>query len=392
MKILLHCIYYPPEVGGLESHVAALAEGLVARNHEVRVVTSRSLPGVPARELRKGVEVIRTPFPSRSPVGWIAHALGSLPATRAGARWADVVHAQAFASILPTAWSRAGLRPRPPLVATFHTSHFLVRARRPPWKPVLRRLVKASDHALAASEEIAQVAEGLAPGTRVEALTNGVETEVFRPVAPTHPPGPGKRVVVVPRRLFPKNGVEFAVRAVPRVVERIEGAHFLLVGDGPERARLEALARELGVGDRVHFLGAHPHEAMPGILASGEIAVFPSLMEATSVAALECMACERPVVATRVGGLPEIVDETVGTLVPPADPEALAEGIVRTLERPDRAETGKRARARVVDHWSNARLVERHLEVYEALLRGEAVPPAAPSQGVTPPSHLPDVP
>jgi glycosyltransferase involved in cell wall biosynthesis len=399
LRILLHCVYYPPEVGGLESHVAALAEGLVARGHEVRVITSRSTPGAPAREVRGGVEVIRTWFPSRNPAGWIVHALGSLPATRRGARWADVVHAQAFASIPPCAWGRgsAGGSPargggRPPLVATFHTSHFLVRARLPRWKPILRRLVQAPDHALAASGEIAQVAEALAPGTRVEALTNGVETDTFRPVAPTLPPEPGTRVVLVPRRLFPKNGVEFAIRAAPLVAAEIPEVRFLLVGDGPERTRLEALARELGVEDRVRFLGARPHEAMPGILASAEIAVFPSLMEATSVAALECMACQRPVVATRVGGLPEIVDETVGTLVPPADPRGLADGILRTLRRPDLADAGIRARTRVVDHWSNARLVERHLRIYQALLEGAPVPlpvPPPPQAASTGPARSP---
>lgn len=373
MRILLHCVYYPPEVGGLESHVAALAEGLVARGHEVRVITSRSLPGVSRQETRNGVDVRRTWFPSRTPAGWILHALGSLPATREGARWADVVHAQAFASIVPCRLAllgggaaRAG-ETRPPLVATFHTSHFLVRATRPRWKPVLRRLVTWPDHALAASIEIARVAESLAPGTSVEALTNGVETDRFRPLPATLPAEPGSRQVIVPRRLFPKNGVEFAVRALPLVAEVLPGIRFLFVGDGPERERLERLAGELGVADRARFLGARPHEQMPGLLASAEAAVFPSLMEATSVAALECMACGLPVVASDVGGLPEIVDAEVGALVPPEDPEALAAAIVATLERPDRQEAGVRARQRVVEHWSNDRLVERHLQIYRAL-------------------------
>ncbi|TVP42206.1 MAG: glycosyltransferase family 1 protein [Gemmatimonadales bacterium] len=374
MKVLLHCVYYPPEVGGLESHVAALAEGLAARGHEVRVVTSRSLPHAAPREQRSGVDVIRSWFPSRSPAGWILHALGSMPATREGARWADVVHAQAFASILPCHLATfGGGQTHPdgggkPLVATFHTSHFLVRAQVPRWKPVLRRLVEWPDHALAASAEIAAVAEALAPGTRVEAVTNGVETDRFRPVAPSLPPEPGTRQVVIPRRLFPKNGVEFAVRALPLVAKAIPGVRFLFVGDGPERSRLEALAGELGVGGEARFLGSRPHEEMPGVLSSAELAVFPSLMEATSVAALECMACELPVVASNVGGLPEIVDAEVGALVPPADPEALAAAIIGALGRPDRLEAGARARRRVVDHWSNDRLVERHLEIYRTLL------------------------
>ncbi len=71
-----------PEVGGLESHVYYLARALVNRGHRVQVVTSRSLPGVAKEEDMDGIQVFRTWFPSRSPVGWVAHALGSVPKTR----------------------------------------------------------------------------------------------------------------------------------------------------------------------------------------------------------------------------------------------------------------------------------------------------------------------
>jgi glycogen(starch) synthase len=140
------------------------------------------------------------------------------------------------------------------------------------------------------------------------------------------------------------------------------------VGDGPLRGRLESLVRELGVADAVQFLGARPNTEMPGLLASADIAIIPSLMEATSVAALEAMSCGRPVAASAVGGLPEIVDEEVGTLFRPADPAHLAERVAALLARGDLAEVGKRARARVQEHWSLTRLAKRHVEIYETLL------------------------
>lgn len=365
MRILMHCVYFPPEVGGLESHVFHLCRGLAARGHEVGIVTSHSVPGSPAREVVDGVRVWRTWFPSRSPAGWIAHSLGSVPRTLREARWADVLHAQAFASIPPMQVARGVTGA--PLVATFHTSHFLVRARRPRWRPILRSLVRAPDHALAASREIAEVGEHLAPGTRVEALTNGVDTDLFHRVAPEFPPGKGPRIVV-PRRLFPKNGVETLVRAMPALVERIPGVEALVVGDGPERGRLERLASELGVEERIRFLGAHPNDRMPALLSSASLAVIPSLMEATSVAALEAMACELPVAASDVGGLPEIVDDQVGGLAEPGNPGELARVIGALLGRRDLGEMGRTARARVVARWSNARLVDRHLEIYEELV------------------------
>ncbi len=361
----MHCIYFPPEVGGLESHVYHLCRELVARGHQVSVVTSRSMAGVPTRERMHGIDIIRTWFPSRNPMGWALHSLLSLPATLSAARDVDVIHAQAFASVPPAAVARRSSGA--PLVATFHTSHFLRKARKPLWRGILGALVRAPDRCLATSVEIRDVAESLAPGKVVEALTNGVETSLFRKVTPSLQPSGGLRLIV-PRRLFPKNGVEFFVRAMPEILQSRADVEAVLVGDGPERNKLEGLASDLGVGDRVRFLGSRSHAEMPGLLSSADVAVFPSLMEATSVAALEAMACELPVAASRVGGLPEIVDESTGALFDPADPHDLARTVLALLERPDRVELGRSARERVVSRWSNARLVDRHLEVYASLV------------------------
>ena len=143
------------------------------------------------------------------------------------------------------------------------------------------------------------------------------------------------------------------------------------------------LARELQVDDSLEFVGARPHAEMPELLGSGDLAIFPSLMEATSVAALEAMACGLPVVATAVGGLTEIVDKEVGALVPPADPDALARAVATLVADANLRHRGAVARARVTARWSNDRLVERHLEVYGDLLAGRPVgEPSRPTGGV----------
>jgi len=366
VRILFHCVYFPPEVGGLESHVYYLCRALVEMGHDVEIVTSRSLPGVLREEEMDGIRVFRTWFPARNPLGWGLHAMGSIPRTRTQAREADIIHAQAFASVPPGVVARrvAGA----PLVATFHTSHFLARAQHPLWAPFLGALVRAPDYVLAASREIAEVAERLAPGTAVEALTNGVETGFFKPVEPSLPPSDRMRIVV-PRRLFPKNGVEFLIRALPHIAQEVD-VEAVLVGDGPERIRLGLLAGDLGVQDRVVFIGKRPHIEMPGLLCSGVLAVIPSLMEATSVAALEAMACGVPVAASSVGGLPEIVDDTVGGLFAPGDPRDLARAVTTLLRDPRLPEKGMEARERVVADWSNRRLAQRHVEIYENLLQG----------------------
>ena len=236
----MHCVYYPPEVGGLESHVHYLCRALAERGHRVDVVTSRSKPESPAYEVREGVHVWRTWFPGKSTAGWAAHAAFSVRRTLRASLGADILHAQALQSVMPMQLARAfrGV----PLVATWHTSHFLRLARKPGWRTLLGRMIRSVDRNLAASREIAQVAESLAPGTRVEAVTNGVETSLFRPVEPAlGPPPTGRRRIVVPRRLFEKNGVEYLVRAIPRIVESVD-VEAVVVGDGPERRKLGSWA------------------------------------------------------------------------------------------------------------------------------------------------------
>jgi glycosyltransferase involved in cell wall biosynthesis len=326
------------------------------------------------------------------------------------AKHADVLHAQTFASAIPG--MRAKRKYGLPLVITLHTSHFLRLAHKRTWRPVLRRIIRSADWLLAASEEIRDTALDLYAHPRAEALTNGVDTELFVPRDPAravrdsgaaphdsagardrcgghdsagvrdHAGGlphdsPGDQPagvqrerprVIVPRRLFEKNGVEYFIRALPLIREEAP-IEAVLVGDGPERARLESLAAELNVTDMVTFMGNRPNDEMPALLADADVAVLPSLMEATSVAGLEAMSCGVPVAASRVGGLPEIVDESVGTLFEPADPRSLAAALVALLRRPDLAQAGRRARARVVERWSVARLARRHEQIYETLLR-----------------------
>src|SRR5688572_20881560 len=174
--------------------------------------------------------------------------------------------------------------------------------------------------------------------------------------------------LIVPRRLFEKNGVEFFVRALPLLRREVD-VEALLIGDGPEREKLEGIARDLKVTDIITFAGKRPNHEMPVLLADADVAVFPSLMEATSVAALEAMSCGVPVAASRVGGLPEIVDESVGTLFEPANPESLARAVAALLRQPGLQDAGVKARERVVTNWSVVRLARRHEEIYQTLLR-----------------------
>ncbi len=343
-----------------------LGSGLARRGHRVDMLTSRSMPGLARSEQVKGVHVHRAWMPGKSPFGWIAHTGATLPVHMRLARNTDIFHAHTFASAVPAMVTRKVFRR--PLVLTLHTSHFLMRAEQPRWRRAFRRIIKASDYLLATSEEIRQVALGIFPHPRSEMMTNAVDTERFAPAA-ERPRGEPRRIIV-PRRLFPKNGVEFFVRALPQITGAVD-VRVRIVGDGPERDRLEGLAAELGVADKIEFIGARPNDEMPGLLGGAELAVIPSLMEATSIAALEAMSCGLPIAASAVGGLPEIIDDGVGALFRPADPPALAETVVGLLRRPNLHELGKEGRRRVVENWSLNRMVQRHTEIYSELLDDE---------------------
>ncbi len=366
MNILMHCVYFPPEVGGLESHVRYLCRSLVGRGHRVNVVTSLSQPGLPPHQVIDGISVWRTWLPGRNTLGWATYAVCSTPKLAALSREADVLHAQDIASVLPCIIAKQGRGT--PIVTTYHTSHFLRRAKSRFWRPIFRCFLRVADHNLAASAEIAAVGKDIAPTVKVEALTNGVDTSFFRRVDPTLPRLREERYrLVVPRRLFSKNGVEYFIRALP-MISAVVDVEAIVIGDGPERATLESLAGELGVTDRLTFMGTSPHDEMPGLLSSSDLAIFPSLMEATSIAALESMACEVPVAASRVGGLPEILNHEVGALFEPADSKSLARTVIELLQGGQLRALGVEARKRVVERWSNERLTDRHLEIYEALV------------------------
>ncbi len=311
MKILFHCVYFPPEVGGLESHVYYLARALVERGHRVQVVTSRSLPGVPEKEEMEGIEVWRTWFPSRSPAG----VDGPLPG----------LHSQdQDLGRRGGCHPRSGLSPRfsrphgPATVGGTHGGHLS----HLPLPDPGRKASLAADpgDAWCACPTMPWLPAGrspgwpmaLAPGAEVEALANGVETEFFRRWIRRFPPRGGQAPDHRSAAPFPEERRGVLHPGPPPDSQRggrRGGSYRRRPGAGPPGGPGEGAG---GCGPRCSSWARRPHSEMPGLLSSGDLAVIPSLMEATSVAALEAMACELPVAASRVGGLPEIVERGGG--------------------------------------------------------------------------------
>ena len=144
----------------------------------------------------------------------------------------------------------------------------------------------------------------------------------------------------------------------------------MLVGDGPERRRLQALAHELGIAERVAFLGFR--EDVPRLLESADVVVLPSLAEGLPLAVLEAMAAGTPLVATAIGGTDEaVVDGVTGLLVPPGDASALAAAVNRVLNEPEEArQRAEAAAARVASDFTADQMVVKVESVYNELLDG----------------------
>ena len=169
-------------------------------------------------------------------------------------------------------------------------------------------------------------------------------------------------------RLHPVKGLSYCVRAFSTVVRELPEARLVLVGDGPERAQLERLCDVEGVFDRVLFLGQRPDVAQ--IMSAMDVLVLPSLAEGLSRVVLEAMAMGKPVVATRVGGQSEaVVDGATGLLVPPAEPGALAQALLKVLsDRTVARQMGAEGRARVDSWFSVDHAVSRYEKLYPRLL------------------------
>jgi glycosyltransferase involved in cell wall biosynthesis len=165
-------------------------------------------------------------------------------------------------------------------------------------------------------------------------------------------------------RLDPQKGLPYLLRAAAMLPD----VSFIVAGEGADRPSLERDARDLGVSDRVAFVGFRTDTR--ALLARADVVVLPSLNEGLPLAVLEAMAAARPVVATAVGGTPEIVhDRETGLLVPPADPEALARAIGELLADPPLAHRlAEAGRALVRSRLSTAATARGVVEVYEELL------------------------
>ena len=364
---------YWPAIGGMEVLASNLVTGLALRGFHMIVATSHnSESSLPDSENHDGIEIHRFRFhealTTRRMDLW-SNVLARVSRMKSEFR-PDVVHLNfpspsgIFHLLTERAWTT-------PTVAAIHTAF---PASSQSADSLTHRILAASSFVTANSRAMLLHATAIAPEieTRSSVIYNGVPRPRHEASAlPFHPP-----VIACIARLVEKKGVDVALRALALVKDRFPEVRMIVAGDGPERQKLEALARDLCPGDSVTFTGWVQPAAIPELIDSATLLVVPSrTTEPFGMVAVEAMQMSRPVICTNQGGLPEVVEAgKTGFVVAADDAPALADAMIRVLQNPTLArQLGQAGRIRADDCFS----IERCIDAYELLYRRSAGDAAA---------------
>jgi glycosyltransferase involved in cell wall biosynthesis len=228
-------------------------------------------------------------------------------------------------------------------------------------KPCIRRIWRGAKHLAANSEYMRNLALGFYKGAEILTIHNGVDLENYERLAAEPRRGRRFRIISV-TRLVERKGLQHLLRSLPAVLKGAKGKiEVLIIGDGPYRGALEKMKREMGL-DCVRFLGRIDHKELPKHYKNADLFVLPSEIEAFGVVFTEAMAGKLPVVATRIGGIPEVViDGKTGILVPPGNKDELAKAIIKLANDEKLARgMGIAGERRVSDHFTWRAVAERY--------------------------------
>lgn len=355
IRIVLANNFPGPGLGGGEVQTLALVRGLLAAGGDVRVVVVPG-SGFGSEVASAGASVTEVPM-STAKAGSAIHAIaeqfsGDGPTVVIGTGyWTNLLVRQAARGTDARVVNLVGVTPGASVADG--GSRIGLTARR----IVDRATASRVDAYVAVARAVASalIADG-APADRVHTIPNGIDIEALNALAsqPAPPFPRGRPLVVCAARLEPVKGVEYLVRAAIS----LPGAMIVIAGDGPLEGRLREVAVALGVTECVAFLGRV--SPIAPLLAAADVVVLPSLSEGLPMVALEAMALARPVIATRVGGVPEAVEDGVtGLVVEPCDPIALAGAIRKLTADPALARTlGEAGAVRAKERFTAERMVD----------------------------------
>ncbi|MAM86518.1 MAG: hypothetical protein CME36_04300 [unclassified Hahellaceae] len=365
MNILMVSNGFPPSIGGVQTHVAELSRALVQLGHHVHVITRIEDRSSATEEDFFGVHVHRIKLPSSHLLyDWIMRR--TVRALHRSISF-DVIHVHGMRPL--KACSDNG----PPLVFTNHTSSFVRRSHQGGRvKEKMRKQLALADLIFTPSSLLAEKTREAGFGGTIEYICNGVDIERYSPgpssMRSTYGIPDQAFVAIFAGRLQPVKGLLVLARALQQLHE--PDLFVVVAGDGSERQPFEEARASFAFPDNVIMLGAVPNEKMVDLYRGSDVLLLPSLMEATSISGLEAMACGLPIIGSRVGGIPAIVDEEQsGLLVQPGNEEALALAI-KTLKTDRKlcAELGQNSRTKVVTDFSWETIAAQIVKAYKQCL------------------------
>lgn len=372
LRVCLLISRFHPVASGAERQALAQGVELVKRGHQVHVLT-RHVPGRPRDEALRGVQVHRWIRPV--PVGPL-FGLSFVESVVRGLRRLrpayDLVHThQALWESIATGLGRDWLRGAPVIVQPASAGHYgeaeeMARTR---GFPVLRRLALRNPWFVAISDEIERQWRALGvPADRIVKMASGVDADHFQP-GPSQIDDalPSRPRVIFTGRLHPQKNLDVLLDVWPEVHSKT-GAALLLVGDGPERSRLEERVAASGLAERVVFTGAVADPAEH--LRAASVFALPSVAEGMSNSLLEAMATGLPCLASTIGGNTDLIEhQRTGLLIDPQDRAVWSSTLIRVLQDRALAETlGSAARQRIVAEYALPRVVDRYEALYRRVL------------------------
>jgi glycogen(starch) synthase len=367
MRLLFWSELFLPDIGGVEIWSAQLIHALQRKGHDCLAVACQGPNPMPDRSIFEGIPVHRFRFHAallRKDLAAIKKLVADVAALKREFQ-PDVIHINSSQpSVLFHEKSAAAVA-----CATLVTVHEppILAAR----NSMLARLLRRADWVVGVSQAMRDDAQSLVPdiANRCSVIYNAVDEEP-EVVAPLNPDA---HELFCVGRLVPEKGWDIAIRALGHVRNAYPNVRMTIVGDGPERSNLEALAAEIGVSRSVRFTGwVSPSDVSP-LLRSAFVVLMPSRWrEPFGLVALQAAEAGRPVVASRVGGLAEIVvDGVTGILVPPDDSDSLAVAIRELLASPVTASRmGVAARRHKRGKFDYGRFVTSYEQLYSRLRGG----------------------
>jgi glycogen(starch) synthase len=334
VRVLVASEFFRPFVGGIEVLSDQLLPALTKKGHEIQVVTTHGPMPLPDEETFGGVLVRRFPFRAvlegKDPEGMLLlrRRLGRVLKEVDP----DLIHLNGIAPshllLLPLLSSV-----RAAVLMQLHQRVFEWEESR---DSLMVRLLARADWVVSVSSAALEQARAAVPA--IEARSSVIRNAVTAPALAPSPLPFTPPTFLCLGRLTPQKGFDLALRAVAQLATRFPEVRLVIAGDGDERAPLETLAETLGIADRCDWRGWVPPSDVSRVIDEATIVVLASRYEGLPLVALEAAWMGRPVVATRVGGMAEVVcDEETGLLVQPENVDELASAMTRLLERPEEA-------------------------------------------------------